>query len=51
MRAESYAAWLGYETAGDGETIANLGATATALTTREQIASITGRNSQTITLD
>ncbi len=49
----SGAAWLGYETAGDGdaETTANLGATATALTTREQIASITGRNGQTLTLD
>jgi hypothetical protein len=47
----SGAAWLGYETAGDAETTASLGATATALTTREQIASITGRNGQAITLD
>lgn len=49
----SGSAWLGYETAGDGdaETTANLGASVTALTSREQIASIAGRNGQTITLD
>jgi hypothetical protein len=47
------AAWLGYETAGDGdaETTANLGANVMSLTTREQIGSIEGRNGQAITLD
>jgi hypothetical protein len=49
----SGSAWLGYETAGDGdaETTVSLSATATALDTRQQITSVRGRNGQTLTLD
>jgi hypothetical protein len=49
----SGAAWLGYETAGDSnaETTASLSATALSLDTQQDIASVRGRNGQTLTLD
>jgi hypothetical protein len=49
----SGSAWLGYETAGDGdaETTANVSAGVVALDTRQQITSVRGRNGAMLTLD